>query len=509
MNISEQFSITAADQPNKTAYIFQDEKTSYRELEAQISRFASNLQQLGYKKGDHLALIMWNSPYFVIALYGALRIGVVVIPINPLYTNEEMRYILDNAEVKGIVSTDSLLKDFVGKSGELQRVEHYIIVESEDEPSYNESVLAAKIQFFSRIMEADGSRYERVPWNKDDTAIMLYTSGTTGRPKGVMLTFENVYANAFNNAKHLTFDYQDRVIVTLPMVHAFCIGAALCGPLLKGATLLILPKFSPSEVFRIAKTYKATIFPGVPTMYNYLYNTADKDNDLIDSFASIRLCISSGASLPNTMLNKFEKTFGVRIIEGYGLSEAAAVAYNPINLRKPGSIGKRVGQTEMKVVNKNGKEVEPGIKGELMIRGTSVMKGYYKMPEETAVSIEEGWLHTGDIARLDEDGYFYIVDREKDIIIVGGYNVYPKEVEEVLYTHPSISEVVVLGEPHPESGESVIAYVVVYNQPVLEEEVIHFCEGKLAKYKIPVKINFLDELPKTPSGKIIKKSIKV
>jgi long-chain acyl-CoA synthetase len=282
---------------------------------------------------------------------------------------------------------------------------------------------------------------------------------------------------------------------------------ALNAPLLSGATLLIAPKFSPNEIFELIKENQATVFAGVPTMYNFLFQYPDGNPE---DLQSLRLCISGGASLPVALLTNFERKFNVLVSEGYGLSEASPVTcFNPLDRpRKPGSIGTSILRVENKILNELGEEVPVGKVGELVVRGLNVMKGYYKMPEETAATIREGWLHTGDLARMDEDGYFYIVDRKKDLILVGGYNVYPREVEEVIYNHSDVIEVAVLGVPDTNLGEAVKAYVVSKNPELTEEQLLDYCREHLAKYKNPTSIEFIEELPKNTTGKILRRALK-
>jgi len=282
---------------------------------------------------------------------------------------------------------------------------------------------------------------------------------------------------------------------------------ALNAPLMNGGTVLIMPKFSPSQLFALAREEKATIFAGVPTMYNFLYQ---HEEGSADDLRTLRLCISGGASMPVALLENFEKKFNVIVSEGYGLSEASPVTcFNPLDRpRKPGSIGTSIKNVENKVVNEYGEEVPIGEVGELVVRGPNVMKGYYKMPEETAAALRDGWLHTGDLARMDEDGYFYIVDRKKEMIIVGGYNVYPREVEEVLYSHPDVVEAAVIGVPDPDYGEMVRAFVVTKNPELTEEQLLAYCRERLAKYKVPGEIDFLEELPKNATGKILRRALK-
>ncbi|GGD24076.1 fatty acid--CoA ligase family protein [Pontibacillus salipaludis] len=506
MNISDQLSITAKGNPSKTAYIFQGEKTSYMELEGAVTKFASSLKELGYKKGDHIALVSGNSPYYVIGLYGALRLGLTVIPINPIYTVEEMRYILKNGDVKGVITMDLFMDKFVALASDFPEIHHYIVGDTGADVSNAQEFLNDKMKSFTGLMRTAELSLERPAIDDEDIAIILYTSGTTGKPKGAMLTHKNVYSNAKDVADYLKYSPEDKVIATLPMFHVFCFTVALNAPLMNGGTVLILPKFSPEDVFKVAKDEGATVFAGVPTMYNYLLQGGEAHKR---DFESIRLCISGGASMPVALLKQFEQAFQVIVSEGYGLSEASPVTcFNPLDRpRKAGSIGQNIWHVENKVVDELGDEVPVGEVGELVVRGPNVMKGYYKLPEETAVTLRDGWLYTGDMAKVDEEGYFYIVDRKKDMILVGGYNVYPREVEEVLYQHPNVTEVAVVGAPDPNLGEAVQAFVVV-NDTITEDQLLDYCREHLAKYKLPTVIEFLDELPKNTTGKILRKNLR-
>lgn len=507
MNLSEQLSITAMEHPNKTAFIFQDKETSYMELEGAVRKFAYRLEQLGYKKGDHLALVVGNSPYYVIGMYGALRLGAVVVPINPLYTAHEMTYILKNGDVKAVITMDVLLEKFAAIADQLPDIHHYISCETGAEAVSAGPIISPKMKSFTAMVQEGSTDFAGPALNEEDLAIVLYTSGTTGKPKGAMLSHKNLYSNAKDVADYLKINGNARVIAALPMFHVFCLTVSLNAPLMNGGTILIMPKFSPQGVFKIAKEHEATIFAGVPTMYNYLLQSS-KGNE--SEFAGIKLCISGGSSMPVSLLKDFEKVFNVRISEGYGLSEASPVTcFNPLDKpRKPGSIGTNIVHVENKVVDEFGEEVAVGEVGELIVQGPNVMQSYYKMPEETTAALKDGWLYTGDMARMDDEGYFYIVDRKKDMILVGGYNVYPREVEEVLYAHPNVSEAAVVGIPHPETGEAVICFVVADHTGITEKNLIEFCKAHLAKYKIPTSIEFLDELPKNTTGKILRKNLR-
>jgi len=507
MNISERLTQTAIENPSKAAYIFQDQETSYQELEGAVTKFASSLKDLGYEKGDHIALVTGNSPYFIIGIYGALRLGLTVIPVNPIYTVDEMSYILKNGDVKGVITMDLFVEKFEHMDESLPQISHYIIAETSQDMSWKQSSLSDKMKSFTILARAGSLELDRPTLDDEDTAVILYTSGTTGAPKGAMLTHKNLYSNAKDVADYLKYSSDDRVIAALPMFHVFCLTVSLNAPLMNGGTVLIVPKFSPEAVFSMTKQWQGTVFAGVPTMYNYLLQYATEH---VQDFSSIRLCISGGASMPVALLHSFEKAFNVIVSEGYGLSEASPVTcFNPLDRpRKPGSIGTSIWNVENKVVDELGEEVPAGEVGELIVRGPNVMKGYYKLPEESSVALRDGWLYTGDMATMDEEGYFFIVDRKKDMILVGGYNVYPREVEEVLYKHDHVTEVAVIGVPDPNLGESVQAFVVVDSSEITEEELTRYCAEHLAKYKIPASIEFLEELPKNTTGKILRKNLR-
>ncbi|WP_273852478.1 fatty acid--CoA ligase family protein [Guptibacillus spartinae] len=503
MNLSQQLTETAATYPEKQAYIYQDEAVLYKELDQKVSAFAANLVAEGIKKNDHVALILGNSPEFLIAYYGVLRAGAVVIPINPIYTPDEIGYLLHNGDVKTIVTLEQGLPLVEKMADQLQNI---VLVVYTGKSEKEKVISNIKMKPFSNMVENQSELLQEVNINDDDLAVILYTSGTTGKPKGAMLTHKNLFSNASDTGSYLQISSGDVVITALPMFHVFCMTVSMNAPLTSGGTLLILPKFSPQEVFRVAEKYKATIFAGVPTMYNFLYQYPE---GRAEYFRHMRLCISGGSSLPVALLHRFEEKFQVRISEGYGLSEASPVTcFNPLDRpRKAGSIGMNITNVENKVVDELGQEVPVGEVGELAVKGPNVMKGYYKMPEDTAVTLKEGWLFTGDLARMDEEGYFYIVDRKKDMVIVGGYNVYPREVEEVLYQHPDIVEAAVVGVPDPNFGEAVQAFIVT-TQEMTEEDVMNYCKEHLAKYKCPTIVEFINELPKNTTGKILRKALR-
>ncbi|GIN84075.1 long-chain-fatty-acid--CoA ligase [Heyndrickxia sporothermodurans] len=507
MNLVSHLKNTAKQHADKTAYFFMDQPVSYAELDGAVTRFASGLEKIGVKKGDHIALLLGNSPHFIIALYGAMRLGATVIPINPIYTPDEIGYILQNGDVKVVIAIELLFPLVEKMDAWLPKVKQYIFCESDPTKPF-ECNVNPKMKSFSSVVASGDINFSAEDILEEDIAVILYTSGTTGRPKGAMLTHKNLYSNAKDTGEYLKMNNSDKVITTLPMFHVFSLTVTVNAPLISGSTLLIVPKFSPKEIFRLAKNYKATVFAGVPTMYNFLYQYSEENPE---DLATLRLCISGGSSMPVALLKNFEKKFHVLVSEGYGLSEASPVTcFNPLDRpRKPGSIGTSILRVENKVVNELEEEVPEGQVGELIVRGPNVMKGYYKMPEETAATIRDGWLYTGDLARMDEEGYFYIVDRKKDMVIVGGFNVYPREVEEILYEHPDIVEAAVIGVPDPDQGEVIKAFIVKKNPNLSEKEIVSYCKQRLAKYKLPKIIEFLDELPKNTTGKILRRSLRV
>lgn len=502
----------AVEQPEKVAYHFMGKDTSYGEFEQTVSRFAQGLQDLGVEKGDHVAFLLGNTPHYLISLYATMRLGATAIPVNPIYTPDEISYILRNGDVKVIIALDALLPLVEMGVQAFPQVEAFIVCETAADAAEKVAGLSdaarVKTYLFSQVVATASGSLEPVDISDDDNAIILYTSGTTGSPKGAMLTHGNVYSNARDVSTYLGYRDDDRVIATLPVFHVFALTVVVNAPLLSGATVLLAPRFSPTEIFTLAKEKKATVFAGVPTMYNFLYQLPDSN---LDDFSTIRLAISGGASLPVALLHNFEEKFNVRVSEGYGLSEASPVTcFNPLDRdRKAGSIGTNINNVENRVVDEYGQDVPVGEVGELIVRGPNVMKGYYKMPEETAIAIRDGWLYTGDLAKVDEEGYFYIVDRKKDLIIVGGFNVYPREVEEVLFTHNNIVEAAVVGFPDPDFGEAVHAYVVLKDvSKSTTDDILAYCAKHMVKYKVPKVIEILDELPKNTTGKILRRSLK-
>ncbi|WP_070327855.1 long-chain-fatty-acid--CoA ligase [Exiguobacterium aurantiacum] len=495
-----------AAHPNKAAYVFGEDTVSYEQFFGQVQAMASTLEQKGIDRGDHVALVLGNSPAFLISYFAVLARGGIVIPINPTYTPDEMAYILLDGDVKAIVALSPLVAQAETALTNLPQLKLVISVPYAEVPAIERT---GDIEFmpFSKAFASGVTALVKV--DEQDVAVILYTSGTTGKPKGALLTHLNLFSNAHSIGEYLEITPDDKALAALPMFHVFCLTVIVNAPLLRGATIIILPKFSPQDVFDLIPKHQVSIFAGVPTMYNFLLQTALKVPTYTSALKHVRVFVSGGASLPVQLLESFEQKFECKILEGYGLSEASPVTcFNPLHgERKAGSIGPSIIHVENKIVDELGEEVGVGEVGELIVRGPNVMKGYYKLPEETSMTLRDGWLYTGDLAKRDEDGYFYIVDRKKDMVIVGGYNVYPREVEEVLYQHPGIVEAAVIGVPDAEQGEAVKAFIVTRDE-LSVDEIRAFAATKLAKYKQPSHIEIIDELPRNTTGKILRTVLK-
>lgn len=499
VNLSTNLRQTAQKTPDVTALLYLDQKISYSELNADVDRFAAGLAKLGIEKGSNVALLLGNSPEFVIAYYAIVRLGAVAVPINPLYTPGEIQFILADCGVQAVIAVGQMapLAPLVLKM--LPTCKSVILVGAELEME--------GVSTFENVLNSGGD-VPAVDATPDDIAVILYTSGTTGQPKGALLSHKNLCSNANNIGDFLNMSASDTVVAVLPMFHVFCMTVCLNAPLYRGATILVIPRFSPTETAKAIQAHQATMFAGVPTMFNFLVQHPEVQAEVLKS---LTLAISGGAAMPVAVLEAFEQKFGVIVSEGYGLSEASpVVTFNPLDRpRKPGTIGVVIPGVEARVVDENGSDVEPGVVGELICRGDNVMVGYLKRPEETALALRDGWLYTGDMATVDAEGYFSIVDRKKDMIIVGGFNVYPREVEEILFRHPNVREAAVVGVPDANYGEKVRAYVALKQEDgSTEADLIAHCEAGLTAYKVPKEVFILEELPKNTTGKILRRELK-
>jgi long-chain acyl-CoA synthetase len=492
-NLAKNLTDTTRAHAGRVAVRVDNAAMTYRALDDASARVAGLLHERGLKPGDRVGLMMPNVAEVPVVYYGVLRAGGVVVPMNPLLKAREVAYYLGDSGAGLIFAWHAFAEQ--ARTGAEQAEAEPIVV---DEVSFPELLASATPDY--QVADVDD----------DDTAVILYTSGTTGHPKGAELTHGNLISNTEVTRTDIVRAHPDDVIFGgLPLFHVFGQTVALNVSVAAGACLTLLPRFDAEHALRIISGHKVTVFEGVPTMYVALIHAPDRaDYDT----SSLRECISGGAALPVEVLRGFEEAFGVPVLEGYGLSETSPVAsFNlPGRERKPGSIGTPIRDVEMRVVDADDHEVPRGEVGEIVIRGPNVMKDYWQRPEATAEAIRDGWFHTGDLARVDEDGYFYIVDRKKDLIIRGGYNIYPREIEEVLYEHPAVAEAAVLGLPHSSLGEEVGAAVALKpGATATPEELRDYVKGQVAAYKYPRHVWIVDALPKGGTGKIQKRDIVV
>ncbi len=497
---------------------------TYADLWDQINRFAAGLHRLGVKQGDRVAVMLPNMPQYVVAFFGALRVGAIVVNTNPTYTPRELEHQLNDSGAETIIMLSSLYERLQAVRDNVP-VRNVIIADVHEYVGGIFKNMVARtlrkegllvdvpegdgVYHWATVMEM-GTSVPEVSVSPEDVALFQYTGGTTGVPKAAMLTHRNLVANTIQVASWLPSAPRGEPVVlgALPFFHVYGMTVAMLYGLYMGGTVVVLPNPRPIDnVMKVIHHERCSLFPGVPTMYIGIINHPEVDKY---NLRSVEACISGAAPLPVEVQQKFETITGGRLVEGYGLTEASPVTHsNPIyGKRKAGSIGIPFPSTDARVVDLNtGEPLPVGEVGELCVKGPQVMKGYWNRPDETAATIdEEGWLHTGDIARMDEDGYFYIVDRKKDIIIASGYNIIPREVEEVLYMHPKVLEAVVAGVPDPYRGETVKAYIVLKEgEQATAEEIIAFCREHLAPYKVPRLVEFRSELPKSQVGKFLRR----
>jgi long-chain acyl-CoA synthetase len=491
LNLASIVTESAGRAPENIAVRLGQEELSYAELDDRSARLATRLREKGLRQGDRVGVMLPNVLEFPVTYYGVLRAGGVVVPMNVLLKRREIGFYLEDSGARLLLAWHGFAEE--ARDGAAAAGAELIEIEPAS---------------FAELLAAHEPTPELAPTEEDDTAVILYTSGTTGKPKGAELTHFNLSRNS-DIAARTTCDISagDVVLGALPLFHSFGQTVGMNASLRVGATLVLLPKFDPAEALEIMQREGVTNFYGVPTMYGaLLHHPGLEDYDV----STLRICITGGASMPVEVLRGFEEAFGCELLEGYGLSETSPVASSnhPGRPRKAGSIGTPLEEVEMKVFDEDDNEVPQGEVGEIVIRGHNVMKGYWQRPDATAEAMRGGWFHTGDMARVDEDGYFFIVDRKKDMIIRGGYNVYPREVEEVLYEHPKIREAAVLGVPHDQWGEEIGAAVVLHEgERLTPEEVSEYVKERIAAYKYPRIVWFMDELPKGPTGKILKREI--
>jgi long-chain acyl-CoA synthetase len=513
LNLAILLEDSAREVPERTAIVFEETRLSYAELNAAANQVANILTLAGIQKGETIALSCQNVPYFPIVYYGILKAGAVVMPLNVLLKPREIAYHLRDADARAYFCMEGSPDLPVGEMGftayeEVDSCNHFFLMTTD--PTAPSPIEGA--QTLGMLMQNQSTTFESVITDPDDTAIILYTSGTTGQPKGAELSHLNMILNARLSENMYPKMDHDVHLITLPLFHSFGSSVQMNAGFYNRATLVLLPRFTPDATFRLMEREDVTIFAGVPTMYWALLNHPGSEKYDLEKIAShLRLCVSGGAAMPVEVMRAFEAKFNVIILEGYGLSETSPVAtFNRLDRpTKPGSIGLPVWGVSVRLVDQEDNDVGINELGEIIIRGHNVMKGYYKRPEATAAAFRNGWFHTGDIGRQDEEGYIYIVDRVKDMIIRGGFNVYPREIEEVLMTHPSVSMAAVVGVPHERHGEEVKAYVILKVEATLTEaELVAWSKANMADYKYPRHIEFRETLPMTATGKILKSELR-
>ena len=507
-SLYELFSTAAEEYREKTAFSFYGKEIGFSELQAMVEKTAAALADSGVEKGDRVALMLPNCPQYVISFFATVRLGAIVTQLNPMYVEREIEYILKDSGAETIVVYADMYPRVKAVLPETS-LKNVIVVSFAGEPGGMEENHYLFDAFVGRDVDP-APEVEIDP--TEDVAALQYTGGTTGRSKGAMLTHRNLAANMQQALDFFVedpekFGNNEKMVAVLPFFHIYGLTCVMMFGLRMGLNQLLLPRFDPQEVVSLVKENKPTFFSGVPTMYMALNAVPD----LTDyGFTDIAYYTSGGAAMPVNLLHSVEEKTGVQIQEGYGLSEASPVThFNPVFAdRVPGSVGIPIPSTDSRIVDVDtGQEEMPGGEsGELIVSGPQVMKGYWNMPDETADTLRDGWLYTGDIATMDEDGYFYIVDRKKDMIVAGGYNVYPREIEEVLFEHPDVSEAIAIGLPDEYRGETVKAFVVKkQDADTTEEEIISFCKERLAPYKTPKSLEFRDELPKSTVGKLLRR----
>ena len=510
--------VAASKFKNSPATDFFGAVMSYRELRAHVNRLAAGMTDMGIKKGDRVGLMLPNCPQIIIAYYAVLRIGAIVVNVNPLYTERELEHQLNDSGTETIFCVD-MLADKVRNIKEATSLKNIVITRMTDYmiPEVSEAageyeLPAGEIGFLDLLKQAGDKKPPIVEMDIEEPAVLQYTGGTTGLSKGATLSHKNVVANMVQTslwAKDLMPPTDQVYLIVIPIFHSYGMTCGMNTGIFNGVKMVLIPRFDIDQMLNAFATHDITYFPGVPTLFTAILNHPEAANSHLDRVA---LFNSGSAPLAIETINGIT-SLGISMTEGYGLSEASPVTHSTpiLGIRKPGSIGIPFPDTDARIVDSGDweKELPIGEEGELAIKGPQVMLGYWNKPAETEATLKDGWLLTGDIARMDEDGYFYIVDRKKDLIIASGYNIYPREVDEVLYTHPKIIEACTIGVPHEYRGETVKAFVVIRpSETATEEEIISYCKENLAAYKVPKIVEFRDELPKTIVGKVLRKELR-
>jgi long-chain acyl-CoA synthetase len=508
--------IASGAYPEKPAVAFMGAFINFGDVKKLVDRLATALAKLGIVKGDRVGIMLPNCPQYIISFFAITRLGAIVVNVNPIYTPREIEMVAKDSGMCAIIAMDLLAPNTLGIKANTA-IENIIVTSLLDYSSMPDMAAAAPegvLSFKSLIdgvAEVELPRVETDP--AEDVAVLQYTGGTTGVPKGAMLTHRNLYTNTLQSwvwGAAITRQGDERYLLVIPYFHIYGQTVGMLLGLWNGAMQIPIPKFDPNLLVEAIKQYKPKFFPGAPTLYISMLNHPEIKTCGIEY---IRRFNSGSAPLPIEVIERFENLSGAMLYEGYGLTEASPTTHSTPTLarRKIGSVGLPFPSTECKIVDlETGERIVPaGEAGELCIRGPQVMKGYWNRPDETAIALRDGWLYTGDVARMDEDGYFYIVQRKKDMIIVSGFNVYPNEVEDVLFTHPAVLEAAVIGVPDQYRGEAVKAFITLRpGANATAEEMIEFCRANLAKYKVPSLVEFMPSLPKSVVGKVLRRELR-
>ena len=500
MNVADRLLSSAERLPDKPALIFHDERLDYAELAGRVRAAAAAFQELGCSPGDRVALLLPNTPAFVEALYGALLAGLIAVPVNAGFTSEEIRAVLDDAGARVVVASESLAPAVQAARSQLPALDEVIVAGASKAPAGTR---------LWKAFRGDRRAPAAAELAEDAVALLQYTSGTTGKPKGAMLTHANLLANQEQMAAtQLKVVEQDVVLCVLPLFHIYALNVGLAFTLSRGATVLLVERFDPRQTLEEIAEHRASVVIGAPPMYVAWVNTPGlEDLDL----ASVRIAVSGAAALPPHVLERFTGVFGIPIWEGYGLTETSPVLTTAAmdEAIRPGSVGRPVPGVELRLLDEAGRPAAAGDPGEVVVRGPNVFAGYWHAPEETAAVLDdEGWFSTGDIGYLDE-GALFLVDRKKDLIIVSGFNVYPREVEEVIVRHPKVADAAIIGVPHPYTGEAVKAVVVLRDgEEATADEIIEHARAHLARFKSPEVVDFVRELPLLPTGKVRRRDLR-
>jgi long-chain acyl-CoA synthetase len=496
-NLRELLETRAATRPDKT-FLFSEadgRRFSYREFDSAVNRTARLLSAHGVGKGDVVSLLMPNSAEYVIAYFACFKLGALAGPVNSLLKAQEISYVINNSEARALLIQTEFKPKVDEILAELPTLKHVIVFDDE----------AAATREFAD----DSEPLPAVELERDDEAIIIYTSGTTGKPKGCLLTHGNLIANARQISEWLGFSESDRLLTIMPLFHMNAVSVTTMTPLYAGGSTVVSPRFSASRFWKIISDYEITSFGSVATMLSMLLETYPEGVPEGLKTSQLRFAMCGSAPVPAEVMKRFEERFNCLVIEGYGLSESTCRStFNPPDeCRRPGSCGMPIGN-EMRVVDDDDNEVPDGTLGEIVLRGENILKGYFKNTEATERAFRNGWFHTGDVGYRDPDGFFYIVDRKSDMIIRGGENIYPREIDEVLYQHPGVAAAATIGVPDTLYGEEVAAFIILKEgYEVSEEEVIGFCRERLADYKCPKTVRFVKEIPKGPTGKLLKREL--